>query len=88
MLRGRWKKDPYPFIQACENGEIVLLSYCSKEKKGKKCHRYLLVEVLLKVAESIGIEAKYNGEVMTYSNNPNKHSQRRKSAKRKHNVRR
>ena len=68
LMRKRYRENRVAFRDVCRMGEIVLLCYCSRKKKGSKCHRYLLADILAKVAKDIGIEADYRGEVMTYTN--------------------
>ena len=50
----------------------------------KHCHRYLLADVLVQVAtKKLGIDAKYEGEILNYTNRPArdkmKHAQRKRS---------
>ena len=71
LLRERYAKNHSMFAEACAAGEIVLLCYCKNSvSSGKKCHRYLLAEVLRKVALSMGIQATYQGERLAYTNRP------------------
>ena len=49
----------------------MLLCYCRNSvSNGKQCHRYILADVLVKVANSFEIEAKYMGERVEYTNRP------------------
>lgn len=68
LLREKWQTHRSAFEEVCKAGEIVLVCYCGRKKAGKKCHRYLLADALLKAAATFGIEATYRGEVMTYGN--------------------
>ena len=68
LMRDRYVQHKAAFKQVCESGEVVLLCYCSRDKKGKECHRYLLKDVLMQMAKSLGIKAEYAGEAMTYRN--------------------
>lgn len=63
LLRGRYKTNAKRFAEVCNAGEVVLLCYCANSVHGDRhCHRYLLADVLLQVAKSLGINAKYMGE--------------------------
>ena len=89
LMRERYQADKERFHEVCKSGEIVLLCYCSISKKGRECHRFLLADALRSVAEKdLGMEVTMGGEVMTYTNDPNRHRERRKSVKHKPNVRR
>ena len=42
----------------------MILCYCADSvSSDKQCHRYLLADVLVKVAQSMGYEAQFAGEV-------------------------
>ena len=71
LMRERYRKNANRFAEACNAGEITLLCYCSNGlSNGKKCHRYLLADLLVKVAQSLEIDAKYMGERLNYTNRP------------------
>ena len=71
LLRERYTKNADRFKEACESGEITLLCYCKNSvANGKNCHRYLLADVLVKVAQSLEIDAQYLGERLTHTNRP------------------
>ena len=81
ILREAYLTDKPKFVEVCEAGEVVLLCFCpDRTMTGKKCHRYLLADVLEKVAKTLGIEVTQGGERLTYTNDPNKHKERRKGA--------
>ena len=45
------------------------MCYCANSANGtKQCHRYLLADVLIQVAKSLQIDAKYMGERLNYTN--------------------
>ena len=46
LMRQRYSADRKAFEAVCESGEVVLTCYCSVEKKGRKCHRFLLADDL------------------------------------------
>ena len=70
LMRERYDEDRAAFHRICEAGEVVLLCYCRNTAMGsKRCHRYLLADVLVKVAiKKLGIDAKYMGERVNHSN--------------------
>ena len=71
LLRDRYRKNQPRFREACEAEELVLLCYCRNSvSNGKQCHRYILADVLVKVANSFEIEAQYMGERLEYTNRP------------------
>ena len=66
LLRQRYRENRRGFEKIVEAGEVVLLCFCANSvSKDQHCHRYLLADVLVKVAESMGYEAKFAGEVVT-----------------------
>lgn len=65
LIRERyWKKREVFDAVVNHNEEVVLTCYCSERSIGgpKQCHRYILTELLLKIAKANGIAAKYGGE--------------------------
>ena len=87
LMRDRYRKNKARFAEVCQAGEIVLLCYCENTMMTTKhCHRYLLADVLLKVAKKLEIEAKYMGERMSYKNRPP--MEKKRHAKRTRNVKR
>ena len=57
ILRDRYLKNKPRFKEVCEAGEVVLLCFCpNRSMSGKKCHRYLLADVLEKAAKGFGIK--------------------------------
>ena len=70
LMRERYDEDRPAFHRICEAGEVVLLCYCRNTVMGsKRCHRYLLADVLVKVAiKKLGIDAKYMGERVNHTN--------------------
>ena len=68
-MRFSYMQNQAGFEQVCEAGEVVLLCFCgNRSKNGRKCHRYLLADLLEKVAKRMGIEVKQGGERLTYTN--------------------
>ena len=61
-LRWRYYEDHKPFRKVLEFDVVVLLCYCATDEY---CHRRLLAEVLVKVAQSQKIEVEYAGEKTT-----------------------
>lgn len=63
LLRKRYSGFRDVFQTACECERLVLMCYCADTSDGeRRCHRYLLADVLIKIAGSLGIEARYMGE--------------------------
>ena len=87
LMRERYQHNQQRFFEVCGAGEIVLLCFCRNSVMGEKhCHRYLLADVLVQVAtKKLGIDAKYEGEILNYTNRPArekmKHAQRKRSFK-------
>ena len=85
LMRERYLQNQKHFFEVCSAGEIVLLCFCRNSVMGEKhCHRYLLADVLVQVAtKKLGIDAKYEGEILNYTNRPArdkmKHAQRKRS---------
>ena len=69
LLRKRYQQNRRLFEEVAAAGDVVVLCYCPNTVTGDRhCHRYLLAEVLVKVAQSLGYDARYGGEVMSDSN--------------------
>lgn len=65
LLRKRYAQNKEPFEAACRMKSVVLLCYCKNSvSNGQRCHRYILVQVLSKVAKSMGITPIYKGEII------------------------
>ena len=68
LLRRRYKQNRRLFEEVVAARDVVVLCYCQNSVVGDRhCHRYLLADVLVKVATSLGYDAKYGGEVMSDS---------------------
>jgi len=64
LMRQRYAQNQGAFLEALNNKELILCCYCrDTHDSTKHCHRYLLVEILKKVATHHGIEFEYIGEV-------------------------
>ena len=64
LMRQRFAEDSGAFGTAVLFEDIVLTCYCQDSSEGEQhCHRYLLVDLLTKVAASMEIEVEYGGEV-------------------------
>lgn len=66
LMRNRYLDNREAFEQVLASEQtVVLCCYCNDAEKTYKlhrCHRYLLVEIFRKLAESRGIEFEYVGE--------------------------
>ena len=58
LMRERYRANAKTFHSVLAHPKVVLKCYCAT----KKCHRYLLVNILLKVAWRQGISAEYKGD--------------------------
>ncbi len=59
-MRQRYAANPSAFLEALNSDELVVCCYCQDtHATTRHCHRYLLVEILEKVAayHDIGFEA-------------------------------
>jgi uncharacterized protein YeaO (DUF488 family) len=61
MMRLSWRRDHARWIEVANLDSVTLLCYC---KSGDFCHRTILADMLIKVAESLDIKATYEGEVI------------------------
>lgn len=59
-MRKLWKEEPEVFLELLSRDRIVLGCYC---KPGVFCHRHILVDILLKIATALDIQATYMGEL-------------------------
>ena len=64
LMRQRYSASPDNFLEALKSDELILCCYCTDTSDGTKhCHRYLLVDILEKVAKHHEIGFEYIGEV-------------------------
>ena len=59
LMRQRYQVNPAAFLEALNSNELIVCCYCKDtHATTKHCHRYILVEILEKVAahHSIGFE--------------------------------
>ena len=84
FMRERYQENEQRFFDVCEAGEVVLLCFCKNSVMGeKRCHRYLLADILVQVAtKKLGIDAKYAGEILNYTNRPEREKMKRAQRKR------
>jgi len=60
LMRQRYQANPSAFLEALSSNELIVCCYCKDtHTTTKHCHRYILVEILEKVAahHSVGFEA-------------------------------
>lgn len=63
-MRRRYAQIPAAFLEALSCDELIVCCYCKDtHATTRHCHRYLLVEILEKVARHHGIDFEYIGEV-------------------------
>jgi hypothetical protein len=65
LLRERYKSPLYrrAFEEVLSSDKVVVFCcYCNDVYENHHCHRYLLVEIFRKLAESKGIDFEYGGE--------------------------
>jgi hypothetical protein len=64
LMRQRYADNPAAFLEALGSDELIVCCYC-RDTHGttKLCHRYILVEILEKVAAHHGIGFETIGEV-------------------------
>lgn len=60
MMRKSWVNNRQRWDEVLAMDEVTLVCYCPS---GSFCHRYLLAEMLVKAAASVGVSASYAGEV-------------------------
>lgn len=64
LMRNRYRDNQPAFIEAMQSEELVLCCYCKDTyQTTRHCHRYILADILAKVAVHQGIEAIYIGEL-------------------------
>jgi hypothetical protein len=64
LMRQRYGANPEAFLQALSSTELIVCCYCKDtHATTKHCHRYILVEILEKVAAYHSIGFEYIGEV-------------------------
>lgn len=64
LMRQRYTNNPEAFLEALNSDELIVCCYCRDTHDTiKHCHRYILVEILEKVAAHHGIGFEYVGEV-------------------------
>lgn len=64
LMRQRYADNPEAFLEALSSDELIICCYCrDTHDTTKHCHRYILVEILEKVATHHGIGFEYVGEV-------------------------
>jgi hypothetical protein len=64
LMRQRYQAHPSAFLEALNNDELIVCCYCKDtHATTKHCHRYILVEILAKVAQHHGIDFEAIGEV-------------------------
>ena len=64
LMRQRYQANPAAFLEALSSAELIVCCYCKDtHATTKHCHRYILVEILEKVAAHHGIDFESIGEV-------------------------
>ncbi len=64
LMRRRYADNPAAFLEALSGDELIVCCYCrDTHDTTKHCHRYILVEILEKVAAHHGIGFEAIGEV-------------------------
>lgn len=64
LMRQRYVDNPAAFLEALSSDELIVCCYCRDTHNTiKHCHRYILVEILEKVANYHGIGFEDIGEV-------------------------
>lgn len=64
LMRQRYQANPSAFLEALSSDELIVCCYCKDtHATTKHCHRYILVEILEKVAVHHGIGFEAIGEV-------------------------
>lgn len=64
LMRQRYAQHPEAFLEVLHCQRLILCCYCKDTHTTiRHCHRYLLVEILEKVAQHHGISFEYVGEV-------------------------
>ena len=64
LMRQRYQANHLAFLEALSSAELIVCCYCKDtHATTKHCHRYILVEILEKVAAYHGIGFEAMGEV-------------------------
>ncbi|MEO8610896.1 MAG: hypothetical protein ABI690_23570 [Chloroflexota bacterium] len=64
MMRQRYQANPSAFLEALQRDELIVCCYCKDtHATTKHYHRYILVEILKKIAVHHGIGFEAIGEV-------------------------
>jgi hypothetical protein len=64
LMRQRYQANPSAFLESLSSDELIVCCYCKDtHATTKHCHRYILVEILEKVAAHHGIGFEAIGEV-------------------------
>lgn len=64
LMRQQYQANPAAFLEALGNDELIVCCYCKDtHATTRHCHRYILVDILGKVAAHHGIEFESMGEV-------------------------
>ena len=64
LMRQRYADNPAAFLEALSSDELIVCCYCKDtHATTKHCHRYILVEILEKVAAHHGIGFEAIGEL-------------------------
>jgi hypothetical protein len=64
LMRTRYRHNKAAFIEALGHDELIVTCYCKDTSTTTRhCHRYLLVDILEKVAAAEGIAFERIGEV-------------------------
>ena len=64
LMRQRYQANPSAFLKALSSDELIVCCYCKDTyATTEHCHRYILVEILEKVAAHHGIGFEAIGEV-------------------------
>ena len=64
LMRERYQNDQAAFLEALQSDELIICCYCKDTHASTRhCHRYLLVDILHKVAEHHQIKFRSLGEV-------------------------
>jgi hypothetical protein len=63
LMRQRYQANPAAFLEALSSDELIVCCYCrDTHATTQHCHRYILVEILEKVAQHHGIGFEAIGE--------------------------
>lgn len=64
LMRQRYQANASAFLEALSSDELIVCCYCKDtHATTKHCHRYILVELLEKVAVHHSIRFEYIGEI-------------------------